>query len=411
MADPRAKRALHLYDAKRSQGHMMTISPKLTHLHGSISITGGLLAGLGILAGIVRAWQKAAAGRPEWSYWEQLAMHPWQHVAGADKDIFGYLPGFAALIKPFFLLAHPLGLLAFLSLNAICSIGIVFILRQHFWPVGVQIHPAILLMTGISIFLALQNNQVVVPSMYLTLVAFFAIMANRLRGSIALAIAVLVKTLPATLFLLLALINRFRLAVIAGITLGVLSVSLSTLTDGLQTSFDAHLDFVEQVRAQNPNRSLTDSEPPRSIGNNTSLSAAIVQLAPALGPVVPRLMNLAVFVGTLALVCYLSSVSTRRLSNAPLVLALWLCWTILAAPFGRYYYLVFLLPAWWLLWPKYPAGGYSKPVLAGLWFIALLPLASRSGAIYVTIVVVTFTACTWRVYRELRAATEREALT
>jgi hypothetical protein len=389
----------------------MTIPPKLARLHASISIAGGLLVGLGIIAGIVRAWQKAMAARPEWSYWEQLAMHPWQDVAGADKDIFGYLPGFAAVVKPFFLAPHPLGLLAFLSLNAVCSIGMVLILRRYFWPVGERIHPAMLLMTGICIFLALQNNQVVVPSMYLTLVGFFAIMANRLLGSIALAIAVLVKTLPATLFLLLALIERFRLAVIAGIMLVVLSVSLSTLTDGWQTSFDAHLDFVEQVSAQNPNRTLTDSEAPRSIGNNTSLSAAIVQLAPALGPVVPRLLNLAIFLGTLALVCYLSFVSSRRLGNAPLVLALWLCWTILAAPFGRYYYLVFLLPAWWLLWPKNPAGGYSKSLLAGLWFVALLPLASRSGAVFLTLVVVTFTACTWRVFRQLQEAADQEPST
>lgn len=93
-----------------------------------------------------------------------------------------------------------------------------------------------------------------------------------------------------------------------------------------------------------------------------------------------------------------------------MVLALWLSWTILAAPFGRYYYLVFLLPAWWVLWPKTPAKGYTPLLLGALWFIALLPLASRSGSVFLVIVISTFIVCAWHVYRDLREARPKKVL-
>jgi len=373
-----------------------------------ISDRGNLLLLVGIVAGIGRAWQKAIAGRPEWSYWQQLATQSWQDTAGADKEIFGYLPGFALMVKPFFLL-EPLGLVVFLVLNAMCGIGIIIVLRRHFQPDGESAHPALLLMTAIALFLGLQNNQVVIPSMYLTLVAYFSIVNHSKRGAVALALAILIKTLPATLFLLLTLIGRLRLAIVAALVLGILSFSLAGISDGWRSSLDAHLGFVEQVSAQNPNRALTETQAPRSLADNTSLSAAVVRLAPDLGNTLPRILNLGIFLGSLALACYLSFVSSRRLDNAPMVLALWLSWTIMAAPFGRYYYLVFLLPAWWLLWPKAPAGGYSSSALLGaLWFIALLPLASRSGPVFLVLVVGTFVVCAWHVYRGLREAVPRK---
>jgi len=362
-----------------------------------------LLLLIGIVAGIWRAWQKGIAGRPEWSYWQQLATQSWQDVAGADTAIFGYLPGFALLVKPFFLLG-PLGLPIFLLLNALCAAGIVIMLRRHFRLGGEDAHPALLLMTAIALFLGLQNNQVVIPSMFLTMVGYFSIMNHSKRGAVALALAVLIKTLPATLFLLLTLIGRLRLAIATGLILGLLSLSLTAISEGWSVSFDAHLGFLEQVSAQNPNRALTDAQEPRSLSDNTSLSAAVVQLAPALGDTLPRILNLAIFLGSLALACYLSFASSRRLDNAPMVLALWLSWTIMAAPFGRYYYLVFLLPAWWALWPKEPANGYAPLLLGALWFVALLPLASRSGSIFLVIVIGTFVVCAWHVCRDLREA-------
>lgn len=368
-----------------------------------------LLLLIGIVAGIWRAWQKGVAGRPEWSYWQQLATQSWQDVAGADTAIFGYLPGFALLIKPFFLL-ETLGLPVFLLLNAMCALGIIIMLRRHFRPGGEDAHPALLLMTAIALYLGLQNNQVVIPSMFLTIVGYFSIMGHSKHGVVALALAVLIKTLPATLFLLLTLIGRLRLAIAAGLMLGLLSFSLTAISEGWRVSLDAHLGFFEQVSAQNPNRALTDAQAPRSLSDNTSLSAAVVQLAPALGDTLARILNLAVFLGSLALTCYLSFASSRRPNNAPMVLALWLSWTILAAPFGRYYYLVFLLPAWWVLWPKAPANGYTPLLLGALWFIALLPLASRSGSVFLVIVISTFVACAWHVYRDLREAGPKKVL-
>ena len=71
-------------------------------------------------------------------------------------------------------------------------------------------------------------------------------------------------------------------------------------------------------------------------------------------------------------------------------LGLWLSWTVLAAPFGRYYYLLLLTPTWSWLWPR--AGGVrSKPLNAiACWLVALVPLASRSTEVYVAITVITY---------------------
>ncbi len=366
---------------------------------------------LGILAGVVRGYQKAVDSRPEWNYWEHLATSSWQDVVGADQPVFGYLPGFAALVKPFFVFEQPIGLLLFLVVNAACSVGILIILRDRFWNDGDRLHPALALMTAITVFLGLQNNQVVAPSLLLTLIAFFAIMRNQKVGVIALSLAVLVKTLPATCFLLFALIRRFWLAVLAGLVLAVLSFTLSTLTDGMTVSFEAHLGFLEQVSAQDPNRILTEGVAPSSLNDNASLKSVIVQLAPHIGSTAAYVLNLVIFLGTLVIVCYLSYTASRRLNNLNSILALWLCWTILAAPFGRYYYLGFLLPAWWLLLPKATPEGHSVRALAGLVFVALLPLASRSTEVFVGLVVLTFFLCVRQVRFELREALSRQVST
>ena len=54
-----------------------------------------------IAAGALSGFQSAIQGQPEWCYWEALATQPWPEVVGPDKMLFGYLPGFAVLIRPF----------------------------------------------------------------------------------------------------------------------------------------------------------------------------------------------------------------------------------------------------------------------------------------------------------------------
>ncbi len=364
--------------------------PWSNSLRNLLSDPGSLLFATGIAVGAVRGYQKALGSRPEWTFWDQLATQPWESVAGADQPIFGYLPGFAVVLKPFFMLPSPLGLLLFLTINAASCVGILIILRGQFWNNGGRVHPALALMTAITMYFSLQNNQVVAPSLLLTLIAYFQILRNQKLGSIALAVAILVKTLPATFLLLFTLIKRFRLSFLAGVALLALSVLLSALTEGMDVSTHAHLNLLEQFRAQDPNRVLTDGVVPSSLENNTSLSSIVVQLAPYIGNTPAYILNLVIFWSTLLLACYLSFTASRRTRNPPLILALWLCWTIMAAPFGRYYYLLFLLPAWWLLWPKAALQRHAVAVTIALWLLALSPLASKSTTVFVALVVFTF---------------------
>ena len=150
------------------------------------------------------------------------------------------------------------------------------------------------------------------------------------------------------------------------------------------------------------NRVLTDGVVPSSLENNTSLSSIVVQLAPYIGNTPAYILNLVIFWSTLLLACYLSFTASRRTRNPPLILALWLCWTIMAAPFGRYYYLLFLLPAWWLLWPKAALQRHAVAVTIALWLLALSPLAGKSTTVFVVLVVFTFLWSVKCILQDLR---------
>jgi len=367
----------------------------------------------GGIVGAVRGLMKTAHEWPEWIYWEQLATQSWGEVAGADQPVFGYLPGIAALVTPFFAVPHPLGAILFATMNAASCVGIVMLLRAEFRSGGKVVQLPLAVMTSYSLYLATQNNQLVAPSMYLTLLAYRLLMRRSWFGSVALGFAVLIKTLPATLFLLFTFLRRFRLAFVGGLILVAASVGLSTMTEGFEVAFDAHAAYPEQIKAQDPNLVLTEGVEPRSFRSNMSLQASIVRLAPWIGETFALILNRTIFWGTLLFVCYLAFVAGKREPIPNAMFALWIAWTTLAAPFGRYYYVALLLPALWLCWPAGLTRDRARWAQVILWLLALTPIATRSGNAvpYVLLTIFTFGWCARRCLRELRGRAEQTGAT
>jgi len=346
-----------------------------------------------IAAGLLKGFQNATAGRPDWCYWEALATQPWMEVVGPDKALFGYLPGFAPLIYPFIALPHQLGLLAFLAINAACCWGIGSVLKRSRHEPERPLPTALVVMLAIPMYFSLQNNQVVAPAALLALCGATWITRGSSWGALALGFAALIKTLPIVLLCPLVLLGHWRMALLAGLALASLSLGLFALTEGISTSLEAHLRVPEQLGAQNPNRILTGGEVPSSYSDNMSLSAAMIGLRGILGDSLTHFVNLGWFAGTLLLTIFATLRGRGRKLPPMAWLGLWLSWTVLAAPFGRYYYLLILTPAWTWLWPTADRSKRRRYTWLVCWLIALAPLTARSSGFYAPITLITYAAC------------------
>ncbi len=306
--------------------------------------------------GIGRAAQRWRHNRSEWCYWRMFVEQPMQDVFGAEKPLFGYLPGAKALFIPF-VRAGAAGFAAFATLNAASCIGVVILLARR-----VRIDegersalalPWLLLCCSVPSYFAIQNNQVVAPAVFLSLAAFALLERKRpvLAGCV-LAAAALVKTVPVALFLLPLLLRSWRTSLMAVLALLVLSFGLSAATEGVAGSVRYHLHWPAQVLAQDPAVPQTEGGPERSRGVNESPSAEVARLAEVTGTRVWVWGFRAVLVASTTL---LIVVSVAAQGNAPLFwhkVAAWMAWVPVASPFGCYYYLLFAAPAWYMLIPQ-----------------------------------------------------------
>lgn len=361
-----------------------------------LTIPMGIYA-LVILAGALRGYQKGVDARPEWSFWSSLVANPLLEVAGEKTNIFGYFPGFKGLLKPFFFLPAPFDLLVFVLINALCGIGLLIFLRKLISSERGLESSALALMVGMPVYYNLQNNQVAVPALLLLMLGFAVLQNNFKFGVLGIASAILIKTLPSTALLFLVVTDRWKAGVTAGLLLLVLSLSLAVMSDDLDTSIAAHINLPQQFSAQDPNRILTSGDVPVSYSNNTSLSAVIVKTEEYIGAGAALLLNRLFFVASLLLTLFIVYTANRKGVDKTLLLAFWLSWTILAAPFGRYYYLLFLTPAWVLLWPSdlMQSGKINQRLALGL--LAILPFAAKNTAVYTFLTLGTYAFMTYRL--------------
>ncbi|MFM7182953.1 MAG: glycosyltransferase family 87 protein [Verrucomicrobiales bacterium] len=356
-----------------------------TALARRLNLWAAVLLAITFLAGFgsgVRKWMQDPP-KPEWSYYSNYVVKPLEETNGPEKAMFGYFPGCRAILT-IFVRTEPVGYFLFAALNAACCAGVLrmIYLRES----RGRDDPAGLLWLGIAavvpVLFALQNNQLVAPAVYLSMLAFtLAERGKEKTAGLWFALGVLLKSLPLPMLAFPLLIGRWRMVATACLALGLGSLGLATWTDGWQQSLKHHLAYPAQVLAQSPSKAADPSEKaPRSFHHNRSPGAELTRLARATGIKAVALLHPVFVIGTLAFLAWLT---VRGGTNAAFFwpkLTAWFAWVAAAAPFGRYYYLLFLLPAMfsagWLAVEK--SGRHRNLCLAGLAIASALTLLTRS---------------------------------
>lgn len=346
---------------------------------------------LGLLAGAIRAINKWADGEPEWSYYRAFVYQTLEKATGPDEKLFGYLPGAKALLTPFVRL-EPAGYFVFLILSVASCVGIFILLRKsiqrpHFQSQRLKADFWLSICMAAPTYLAIQNNQIVSFSLFFLLCAFAAARkARHAQAGIFFANACLIKTLPLAASAFLILTGRWRSLFWGLMLLLMLSLGFATWTDGYWASYVHHRNWPEQVTEQNPMEVL-EGDVPFSFDVNQSPTAYIMQLSMAFDISVIAYIWQFVFWMSLCFICVLTLVKKNAENGYWVKAAAWLAWIAFAAPFGRYYYLLFCVPAWYLL--GWPTNAARRTLRFVFWGAPVVTLTAGGGnpsyAIYATI--------------------------
>ena len=355
-----------------------------------------VLAGVLLAAGHT-AYRAGLKDKPEWPYLRMMALLEPSESMGGDKMCFGYLPGFAAVVRPFFV-NETVGLPLFIAVNLASVVGIFALLRpwlkiddgpsasdavNRLWRDGVLVSLLVA-----PAYLAIQNNQIVAPSVFLLLAAWRWIERGRWTwGASLLSLACLVKSLPLTLVGYLLLTRRFVTAGLTVAVLGVVSLVACAALFGVGESWRAHLHFPQSVRMQEPARALS-GEPPISYNDNQSLAAIIIQSSAMIGEHAAWLLRYGIFAISALVAGGCTWRFGRETGYERQTFLMWLAWTVLAAPFGRYYYLLFLVPVW------VGDAGLRKLLKRYPWLVSFPPLLmySKNEELLIAVFVLSFLA-------------------
>lgn len=370
---------------------------------------------LALIMGVGMAVQRYRHGGAEWRHWRAFVLEPMDEVVGPEKHLFGYFPGAKALLVPFVRTGHA-GFAVFALLNVVSCIGALSLLDARI-PRGAGpprcdvARPWLLLCGSVPSYLAIQNNQIIAPAVFLALLAF-ALLQHRWRAlsGCVLAAAALMKTLPAALFLLLLLMRSWRTFLAAALSLALLTLGLSAMTEGVAGSIRHHRAWPGQILAQNPSVSEDEDGQPGSMAKNQSPSAEIARLAELTGTRLWVWLHRAVLLAATALLAAACLPASDNAASFWHKVAAWMAWIPYAAPFGRYYYLLFQVPAWYILGLRVleaPNAGRKR-----LWLLPL-PLVAAAAKNYTgvnaVIVSVTFFAILALLAAEGRAIVRKGA--
>lgn len=322
------------------------------------------------ISGIYSAIRKGLANRAEWNYYRDLVELPLAEATGPDKMIFGYLPGAKALLTPF-LMFNEAGLFAYIVFNVLSGLLIILLLYKlipasNETAVGFKPVYWMLFCGSIPVYLVLQNNQLVLISMLLLLLGFVQMQSDREVGAgVLLAFAALFKTLVVPVFALPLLLGRWKTTLVAGLATILLSFSFATFTDGLDASIQMHTRWIAQVSAQSPERVVSEQVTPISFSNNQSSRAEIVRLVQATGAIVAMYAHF-VFYGLVTILLVVLTIDYKGQFRhlTWMKVSAWLAWVAYAAPFGRYYYIIYLLPTFYI-------AGSGSAFRRGTWQVAL----------------------------------------
>lgn len=329
----------------------------------------------GAALGAVTAVGKWARGEPEWSYYRDLVTQPLAVATGPDEKLFGYIPGAKALLTPF-VEAGAAGYFLFLALSLASVLLLYTLLRKAGRPGGGGernlAHDGLWLsacMAGPA-YLALQNNQLVTLSALLTVLALVHGLRGREGlGAALLGGAVFLKTLPLLLLPMLVLLGRWRMAVYTALFVPVASLMLAAATDGIPSSVYHHLAWPHQVMEQSP-LDIFEGDTPRSMSTNQFFLAYLTRASLLVDAPLLAQSFFLLKAASLLVLCILTVKARRSPELHGTIATVWLAWLVFIAPFGRYYYVLFLVPLWY-------SGGLALSEWSPRWSKAkwLLPLS------------------------------------
>jgi hypothetical protein len=169
----------------------------------------------GIVGGLYRGMK--AEPDPDWRAFSRESRYVWQHrTIPPETSMFGYLPAAFFALWPFTVWTpEPLGLIAFVTLNALATIGSLFILRRWWFDrplasVGGAFVWPVLLTVG-HFQHVLQANQLTIWVLLLGVVGLTLLMHQRqCLGGFVLGLAGCVKVTPFVFLVYLLLRRQWR---------------------------------------------------------------------------------------------------------------------------------------------------------------------------------------------------------
>ncbi len=331
------------------------------------------------------------AGRVDWSYWQTA-------VAGGpewDRSDLGYLPGFPWLLRPFVLLPRPYGNITYVLVALLLAAGTIAALRREILrgsttPVRSTI-PCMLWLSG-AFLVAIRNNQVTVQMMAVLTIGLILLVRGRtLSGAAVIGLSALLKPITLGMSLYFVFRREWKPALVIGAAPLLASLLLVSLGIGPAASMRKHVDWPLRILAlQSTDVEAADSPAGTARRANQGPMGVITEAGLRFDSQSALLLGGGLFffsiLATAAIANGGRTPSEHRWEN----LALWLACVTVAAPFGRYYYSVLLVPAWMVVVRNLDGTRCPRALRHAAIAVPALAWGGRTEGLYAATSLVTF---------------------
>jgi len=333
-----------------------------------------------LIAGIFKAITKYIHNKPEWSFWVKTTHNPMSVNA---QYVGPYLPGIKGFLT-IFTAYPPYGYILFLALNVLSCLGISYILLNYLEkPVDIKKVNWLCVCMYAPTYLCLQNNQLIILCVFSLLFALLLLKKHQTWTSgLVCALSIIFKSLVLPILVFTTLLQKWKFTILSVLLVIVISFTSLVICENFSSSVQAHLNWPAKVMDRNP-----ENASPNWFDDNHSAYAESVRMANHWD--LPFIVWLHKIFSVLAfgiLVYY-----THKNRNNPavfwLLASLWMAWIAYVTPFGRYYYLILLVPAWYLI-------GIKKSIIhqgwkTAFWYLPLFMFIKKLDGMYVVVTLVT----------------------
>jgi len=387
------------------------------------------LAVYALIVGVV-VWLRAESTTDFRDFWNTARHFLQTGRLSRTLGVHNYLPFFPLFMLPFAHLPLRVAIELFtgISLAALAAaIVLVELLRRGRRPDGLEAPAAlaVLLMLPYVTSCAVLGSVSLVLLLLVVASAVLLLMRRDVLAGLALALAILIKLLPAALLLWFVLLRRWRAVATTLAAAVVMGVGLPLALLGPAETLRQHQSFYQTALVRHSAlRTLTAGKPPKANFSNNALPMVLRRLlspldarkAPNDPPIVVRVVDaaptvrIAIYALLMAIVLGLSlwkSRPTDRAAGPPCsddwlaTLGLWCCVMLLASPLVWTHYLPLAYPALAAvcdraLSPRRPGRRPARAALA-VWILGLValgfPPARAAGAQIVSVLALWAALC------------------